>query len=73
MSKDLRHFLETLHTQAPELLARVPRQVSPRWELSAVQRRFEVDGRLPVIVFHHGLLRHGRALLQFFEPVFDNL
>ncbi len=51
MSKDLRHFLETLHTQAPELLARVPRQVSPRWELSAVQRRFEVDGRLPVIVF----------------------
>ena len=51
MSKDLRLFLETLHTQAPELLARVPRQVSPRWELSAVQRRFEVDGRLPVIVF----------------------
>ena len=51
MSKDLRHFLETLHTEAPEMLARVPRQVSPRWELSAVQRRFEADGRLPVIVF----------------------
>ena len=51
MSKDLRHFLETLRTQAPEMLARVPRQVSPQWELSAVQRRFEADGRLPVIVF----------------------
>lgn len=51
MGKDLRHFLHTLEGRAPDLLARVTREVSPEWELSAVQKRLEQQGRLPVILF----------------------
>jgi 2,5-furandicarboxylate decarboxylase 1 len=51
MGKDLRDFLRTVEAQAPDLLARVSRPVSPRWELSALQRRLEADGQLPILVF----------------------
>ena len=51
MAKDLRQFLRTLEERAPELLLRVPKPVSPRWEVSAVQKRLEAGGRLPVLLF----------------------
>jgi 2,5-furandicarboxylate decarboxylase 1 len=51
MAKDLRQFLRTLEERAPELLLRVPKPVSPRWEVSAVQKRLEAAGRLPVLLF----------------------
>jgi 2,5-furandicarboxylate decarboxylase 1 len=51
MSKDLRHFLNAVERSAPDLIARVRREVSPRWELSAVQKQMQAQGRLPVVVF----------------------
>ncbi|MFQ5790326.1 MAG: UbiD family decarboxylase [Acidobacteriota bacterium] len=49
--KDLRYFLRVVEERAPELLVRVNREVSPRWELSSVQKRLEADGKLPIVVF----------------------
>lgn len=51
MKKDLRYFLKTLEERAPELLLRIRKEVNPRWEISAVQKRLEAEGRLPVLVF----------------------
>lgn len=51
MTKDLRSFLQEVETRAPDLLLKVPAPVSPRWELSAVQKRLEADGRLPIVLF----------------------
>lgn len=51
MKNDLRGFLNVVDTRAPELLVRVARGVDPKWELSAVQKRLEADGQLPVLVF----------------------
>lgn len=53
MTKDLRHFLRRVEDTAPELFQRVKREVSPRWELSSVQKRLQADGKLPVLVFEH--------------------
>lgn len=59
MKHDLRSFLRTLEERAPELLVRVKKPVSPRWELSAVQMRLQAEGRLPVLLFErpegHGM------------------
>ncbi|MGH9337972.1 MAG: UbiD family decarboxylase domain-containing protein, partial [Vicinamibacteria bacterium] len=51
MKKDLRHFLRLVEEQAPEMLRRVAREVSPRWELSAVQKRLESERKLPILFF----------------------
>lgn len=51
MKKDLREFLDVVQQRAPELLVRIGREVDPKWELSAVQKRLEAEGRLPVLVF----------------------
>lgn len=51
MATDLRSFLDHVSRTAPELFVRVDREVDPRWELSAVQKRLESEGRLPIIVF----------------------
>src|SRR5574341_777742 len=51
MKKDLRYFLETVEARAPELFLRIKKEVSPRWELSSVQRRLEADDRLPILLF----------------------
>jgi 2,5-furandicarboxylate decarboxylase 1 len=49
--KDLRHFLRLLEERAPELLRRVTAEVDPRWELSAVQKRLQEEGALPVLLY----------------------
>ena len=51
MTRDLREFLRAVETKAPELLVRVRREVDPKWELSAVQKRLQAGGELPVLVF----------------------
>ena len=51
MKKDLRHFLQAVEESAPELFLRIGKEVSPKWELSSVQKRLEADGRFPVTVF----------------------
>ncbi len=51
MPKDLRQFLETVEARAPDLLRRVRRAVSPRWEVSALQKRLEAAGRVPILLF----------------------
>src|SRR5262245_54286849 len=51
MGKDLRHFLAVVEERAPELLCRIGKPVSPRWEVSAVQKRLEAAERLPVLLF----------------------
>lgn len=51
--KDLRHFLTSVEKRNPELLVRVAREVNPKWELSAVQKRLEVEGRLPILFFEN--------------------
>ncbi len=51
MKKDLRSFLKSVEEKSPELLLHVKREVSPRWEASAVQRRLEADARLPILIF----------------------
>ncbi len=49
--RDLRDFLRTVEEQAPDLLLRIKKTVSPKWELSALQKRLEAGGRLPVLLF----------------------
>lgn len=51
MVKDLRYFLETLEEKNPELLLRIRKEVSPKWQVSSIQKRLEVDGKLPAIMF----------------------
>ncbi len=51
MTKDLRSFLRTVEERAPELLVRVRKPVSTAWEISAVQKRLEAEGRLPIVLF----------------------
>ncbi len=53
MKKDLRSFLKSVEEQTPEQVVRIRKAVSPKWELSAVQKRLEADGRLPILVFEN--------------------
>lgn len=47
MTRDLRHFLESVDT------LEISHEVDPRWELSGIQKRLEVDGKRPVLVFEN--------------------
>ena len=51
MKKDLRSYLKTVEERAPDLFVRIKKEVSPRWELSSVQKRLEAEGRLPILAF----------------------
>jgi len=51
MKKDLRYFLKAVEERTPELFLRIRKEVSPRWELSSVQKRLEAEDRLPIMVF----------------------
>jgi 2,5-furandicarboxylate decarboxylase 1 len=37
--------------RTPELFLRIKKEISPRWELSSVQKRLEAEDRLPIVVF----------------------
>ena len=51
MGADLRKFLSDIQAQSSESFLRVKREVDPCWELSAVQKRLEMEGALPVLMF----------------------
>lgn len=51
MSRDLRDFLRLVEARAPNLLRKVKREVSPRFEISALQKRLEADRDLPILWF----------------------
>jgi 2,5-furandicarboxylate decarboxylase 1 len=51
MQNDLRTYLKAVEEKAPDLLLRIKRAVSPRWEVSSVQRKLESEDRLPVVLF----------------------
>jgi len=51
MKKDLRYFLKAVEERTPELFLRIKKEVSPRWELSSVQKKLEAEDKLPIVVF----------------------
>jgi len=51
MPKDLRSFLKKLEAEAPELLVRVPGEVDPRFEITALLQNLEREGQYPVVIF----------------------
>jgi 2,5-furandicarboxylate decarboxylase 1 len=50
VTADLRQFLQSVETRSG-YFERINGKVDPRWELSAVQKRLEMDGALPVLLF----------------------
>ncbi len=51
MKNTLRTFLQSIEKDCPELFQRIGKPVSPKWELSAVQRKLESQGKLPIVLF----------------------
>jgi 2,5-furandicarboxylate decarboxylase 1 len=51
MIHDLRYFLQALQEKAPELFLSVKDEVGTKWELSSVQKKLELENRLPVLLF----------------------
>lgn len=51
MSHDLRSFLDAVRARGPASFQTISREVDPRWELSALQKRLEAEGRRPVLFF----------------------
>jgi UbiD family decarboxylase len=51
MKKDLRFFLKVVEDRSPELLLRINKEVNPQWEISSIQKKLEVEGRFPILVF----------------------
>lgn len=51
MPKDLRHFLAELEKKLPEEFVSVEREVDPKFELSAVLRKLQAEGRYPAVRF----------------------
>ena len=49
---DLRSFLDTVRQQRPHEIVDVRRQVSPRFETTAILAKFEASYRLPILFFH---------------------
>jgi len=53
LAKDLRYFIQYLEENAPEEIVRVKRAVDPRWEMSAVLRRFQAENKFPAVLFEN--------------------
>jgi 2,5-furandicarboxylate decarboxylase 1 len=53
MPKDLRSFIAELEASSPEDVARVTKQVSPRYEMSAVLTHLERRKRFPLLIFEN--------------------
>ncbi|MDI7259270.1 MAG: UbiD family decarboxylase [Thermodesulfobacteriota bacterium] len=51
MKKDLRYFLKTVEERIPELFLRIKKEVSPKWEISSIQKKLEAEGKLPIMFF----------------------
>ena len=53
MPKDLRSFIAELEASSPEDVARVTKQISPRYEMSAVLTHLERRKRFPLLIFEN--------------------
>lgn len=51
MVKDLRSFLKDLEQQMPEDIVRIKKEISPRFEITAIQQHLENDNRFPLVIF----------------------
>ena len=53
MSKDLRYFLKEVESKQPEDFVRIKKQVDPKFELCGVIRKFQEEGRYPLVYFEN--------------------
>lgn len=51
MTKDLRYFLKEVEEKQPSDFIRVKKEVDPKFELCGVVRKFQEDGRYPMVYF----------------------
>lgn len=51
MPRDLRDFIRTVRDTAPNEFVTVDRQVDPSWEVTALTRKLQDEGRYPMILF----------------------
>lgn len=53
MAKDLRYFLKEIEDKQPSDYVRVKKQVDPKFELCGVVRKFQDEGRYPLVHFEN--------------------
>lgn len=53
MAKDLRYFLKEVEEKQPRDFIRVKKEVDPKFELCGVVRKFQEDGRYPLVYFEN--------------------
>jgi 2,5-furandicarboxylate decarboxylase 1 len=53
MAKDLRTFLRDLEKQMPEDVVRIKKEISPRFEITAIQQHLENEDRYPLLIFEN--------------------
>jgi 2,5-furandicarboxylate decarboxylase 1 len=51
MAKDLRTFLKDMERQMPEDIIRIKKEISPRFEITAIQRHLVDQDRYPLLIF----------------------
>ena len=51
MAKDLRSFLKDFESKTPEDIIRIGREISPKFEITAIQRHLERENRFPILIF----------------------
>src|SRR3989442_1598456 len=51
MTKDLRYFLKEVQDKQPKDFVRIKKEVDPKFELCGVIRKFQEDGRYPLVYF----------------------
>ena len=53
MAKDLRTFLRDLERQIPEDVVRIKKEISPKFEITAIQQHLENEDRYPLLIFEN--------------------
>jgi 2,5-furandicarboxylate decarboxylase 1 len=51
MPKDLRTFLKDLEKQMPEDIVRIKKEISPKFEITAIQQHLENQDKYPLLIF----------------------
>lgn len=51
MPKDLRSFISQLKELLPEDIVQVKKKISPKFQVTAVQRHLEAEGRFPLLIY----------------------
>ena len=71
MAKDLRTFLRDLERQMPEDVVRIKKEISPRFEITAIQQHLENEDRYPLLIFENVKnLKGERSPLKVMTNVF---